>query len=418
MEPVAFVVGRFKEFGTSTERFVKGVLLRCHKLTSQSPIEILKRLQRETFSDLMKLRERQDKVERMLSFYQSGKGGPFQEARTHMKGVINADGALTFIENDYQQGSDNLDRVGTRRGIDLRFIFETSVRQRDNLIAEFLASHCCLFNHSNMNGSPLALSKLVYFANICDSLSAVFTPLGAQCTDFETTSFQQGRYESISSSFSPPLFHQSESCGLGFIVKGSNLSASLAGLVSGSGEELSFVGNIVPSIFGQVSFKPSEEGRLTMSGIWQARRPSQPLKLGPIALPRGSSNKRSTVNSSVEGSSSATPSNVGFISSSSIALRLESQFDESNIVDCYVEMWKSSPSLLKWGVSLSDAPRDELGWGLKLGGQIEGHLNQVWLEGFLNFNLGKKAVLQPGILYAVNGESRTPAVLLRSSWFM
>ncbi|KAI0520368.1 hypothetical protein KFK09_007840 [Dendrobium nobile] len=408
MEPVTFVVGRFKEFGKSTERFVKGVLQSCHKRASQGPIETLKRLQREAFSDLMKLRERQDKVERMLSFYQSGKGGPFQEARTHMKGIINADGALMFIENDYQQGSDNLDRLGTRRGIDLRFIFETSIRQRDLLIAEFFASHCSLVNHCNVNGCPLALSKLVYLANICNSLSAVFAPFGAQCTEFGT-SFQQGRYESASPSFSPPLFQQSEGCGLGFIVKGPNLSASLAGLVSGLVEETSFVGNIRQTIFGQVSCKPSEEARLTMSGI---------LKLGPMALPRGNLNKRSTVNVSLEGSSSATPSKVQFLASSSIALMLESQFNETNNLDCWVEMWKSNPGLLKWGISLYDAPRDELGWGFKLGGQIEGNFNQFWLEGFLNFSLGKKAVLQPGILYTVNGESRTPALLLRSSWFM
>ncbi|KAH0466216.1 hypothetical protein IEQ34_006319 [Dendrobium chrysotoxum] len=417
MDPVTFVVGRFKEFGRSTERFVKGVLQSCHKRASQGPIETLKRLQREAFSDLMKLRERQDKVERMLSFYQSGKGGPFQEARTQMKGIINADGALMFIENDYQQGSDNLDRLGTRRGIDLRFIFETSIRQRDLLIAEFFASHCSPVNHSNVNGCPLALSKLVYLANICDSLSAVFAPFGAQCTEFGT-SFQQGRYESASPSFSPPLFQQSEGCGLGFIVKGPNLSASLAGLVSGLVEEASFVGNIRQTIFGQVSCKPSEEARLTMSGIWQTSKSSQLLKLGPMALPRGSLNKRSKVNASLQGSSSATPSTVEFLASSSIALMLESQFNETNNLDCWVEMWKSNPGLLKWGISLYDAPPDELGWGFKLGGQIEGHFNQFWLEGFLNFSLGKKAVLQPGILYTVNGESRTPAILLRSSWFM
>ncbi|XP_020595354.1 uncharacterized protein LOC110035453 isoform X2 [Phalaenopsis equestris] len=290
MEPVAFVVGRFKEFGRSTERFVDGVLQKCRKRASHRPIEILKRLQREAFSDLMKLRERQDKVERILSFNQSGKGGPFQEARTHMKGVINVDEALMFTENDYERGSANLDRAGTRRGIDLRFIFETSIRQRDLLIAEFLATHCSLLNHSYMNQSPLVLSKLVYFANICDSLSAVFTPFRAQCTEFGTTSFQQVGYESRSSFFYPPLFHQSEGCGLGFIVKRANLAASLAGLVSGPGEEASSVRITKPRIFGQVSYKPSEESRLTMSGIWQTRR-----------------KKRTALNSFSEGCSSDSP---------------------------------------------------------------------------------------------------------------
>lgn len=218
--------------------------------------------------------------------------------------------------------------------------------------------------------------------------------------------------------FSPPLFHQSESCALGFIVKGSNLAASLAGLVSFSGEEANFVGDMGPSVFGQVSYKPSEEARLTMSGMWQTRRPSQLLRLGPMVLPRGSSNRMAAVKSCPEGCSSDTPSKLEFIASSSVALMVESQFDDNSSLGCWVEMWKSSPSLMKWGVSLSDAPCDEMGWGLRLGGQIEGRFNQLWLEGFLNFSLGKKAVLQPAILYAVSGECRTPAVLLRSCWFM
>lgn len=156
-----------------------------------------------------------------------------------------------------------------------------------------------------------------------------------------------------------------------------------------------------------------------MSGIWKTASSSQRLNFGPIALPRGSLKRRTIADSCVEECSSAAPMKVAdCIAEASVALMLESQFDESTNLDCWVEMWKSSPSLLKWGVSLSDAPPEELGFGLKVGGQFEEHSNQIWLEGFLNFNLGKKAVIQPGIMYAANGESRTPAVLLRSSWFM
>lgn len=220
------------------------------------------------------------------------------------------------------------------------------------------------------------------------------------------------------SSFSPPLFHQSESCGLGFIVKGSNLAGSLAGLVSRSGEGTSFAGDFEPSIFGQVSYKPSEEAKLTMSGMWQTCKPSQVSKLGSMTSPGISSNRRKAVKSSPEGRSSGAPSNSELIALSSVALMVESQFDESNSVGCWVEMWKSSPSLFEWGASLSDVPADEVGWGLRLGGRIEGSFNQIWMEGFLSFSLGKKAVLQPGILYPVGGECRTPALLLRSTWFM
>lgn len=191
MEPMSVAKDRFKSLGGATERFVKGVLQSFHERATHNPIEVLKRLQREAFSDIMKLRERQEKMERLLSFHQSAKGGLFQEARTRMKGIISVDGAFIFLANNYQQASDNLDRAGARRGIDLRFIFETPIGQRDLLVAEFLARHHSLVDCTKMNGSPLAFSKLVYSINISDWFSAVLVPVGARCIEFGLPSFHQ-----------------------------------------------------------------------------------------------------------------------------------------------------------------------------------------------------------------------------------
>lgn len=57
-------------------------------------IDILKRLQREAFSEIMKLRDRQEKVERMIS----SKGGSFQEtSSTHVRGEVDVLGAVLMM---------------------------------------------------------------------------------------------------------------------------------------------------------------------------------------------------------------------------------------------------------------------------------------------------------------------------------
>ncbi|XP_043713081.1 uncharacterized protein LOC122661668 isoform X2 [Telopea speciosissima] len=64
----------------------------------------------------MKLRDRQDKVERMLSFYRSSKGNPFQEASTRVKGEVDVVGALLLVDYIYRQTCGTLDRAGVRTG--------------------------------------------------------------------------------------------------------------------------------------------------------------------------------------------------------------------------------------------------------------------------------------------------------------
>jgi hypothetical protein len=82
-----------------------------------------------------------------------------------------------------------------------------------------------------------------------------------------------------------------------------------------------------------------------------------------------------------------------------------------------VEGW-SSRGPVRWGCCLSDTPEHVLGWGVRMGGTSEGEKHRPHLEGFLSFNLGRGGKLQPGLVYVMEGEKRTPALVLRSSWFM
>lgn len=128
----------------------------------------------------MKLRDRQDKVERMLTFYKSAKGSPFQEASTHVRGEVDVLAALLMMDSVDEQKIEAIERSGIRTGIQSRFTFETTIREKDTFVAEFVASEKEL---GGTFGGPLSLSKILYAANVSDWFSAVAIPVGARCRD-------------------------------------------------------------------------------------------------------------------------------------------------------------------------------------------------------------------------------------------
>lgn len=148
-------------------------------------IEILKRLQREAFSDLMKLRDRQEKVEQIISSYKLSKEGPFQEASTHVKGEVDVLGAMLMMGNTDEESFNGLDREEVRPGLLSRFMFETSLRETDRLVAELVAGYKGEGNHSEVSGNQLSLAKVFYKAEINDWLSAVAIPVGAHFRDID-----------------------------------------------------------------------------------------------------------------------------------------------------------------------------------------------------------------------------------------
>lgn len=133
----------------------------------------MKRLQRQAFYDIMQLRERQEKVERVISLFKATKVGPFAEESTRVKGVINVAGSLPRDISEAESG------------ISSRFVFEAPVRKKDSLFAELSTDHR-LSQENDQIETPFALSKLMYLSNINDSFSVAAVPKGARCKDFST----------------------------------------------------------------------------------------------------------------------------------------------------------------------------------------------------------------------------------------
>ncbi|KAE9456919.1 hypothetical protein C3L33_11177, partial [Rhododendron williamsianum] len=421
MEPVASAVDKLKGFAKSTQDFANGVVSHwTGNPNRRNPIEILKRLQREAFSDLMKLRDRQDKVERILSFYKSSKGSPFQEASTHVRGEVDVLGALLFMDNDSQQNFSAIRRSGIRTGVHSRLTFETTIREKDTLVTEFVSN---VTGHDDVLGSPLSLAKVLYAANISDWFSVAAIPVGAHCRDvgISTNSPHQKKALTNYSSLGPPLLNLCNGSAIGLMVRKSNIVASLAQFVSGLGMQPSSVGfTQCFSTFGQVVCQLSRSTKLSLLGIHQVPKfSSQEVRLGALAIPVGIFRRRNISEMTREASApiigAQTSENVP---TGSIALMLESELDESTRIGGWFEMKRCNPRHLQWAVSIADTPDDEFGWGLSLGGLIQGpkSWDHFQVETFLNFNFGKRFSLQPALIYVMDGSTQFPSLMLRSNW--
>lgn len=392
MDPVASVVDQFKGFTVSTREFINGFMQNQDASSCRNPIEILKRLQREAFSDIMKLRDRQEKVERVLSFYKSTKGNPFQEQdNTRVRGEVDVLGAFSL----HQQNFNAVNRAGVRDGINTRFIFETTVRQKDDVAAEFVANQSSL---GDGLGNALSLAKVFYKANLSDWCSAIAVPLGGQCRDvaIATTSSNQGKGLTEFSYLGPPLLGQNNGSAVGLTVRRSNIIASIAQFVSRQDMQLP------SSSVGSSSYSFSTFGHVVCQ--W-----SRGIKLSLMGLLNQIAKSSSLVERETEKEN---------ISDGLIALMVESELDESSRIGGWVEMKRSNPKSLQWAVTISDYPEDELGWGLSIGGINQGPMSceHFQVEASLNFNMSKRFSLQPGIVYVVDRSGQIPALILRSTW--
>ncbi|RLM54287.1 hypothetical protein C2845_PM10G21590 [Panicum miliaceum] len=275
-------------------------------------VDILKRLQRQAFYDILQLRERQEKVERVLSLFKASKVGPFAEESTQVKGVINVAGSLS----------------------------------RDSSEAES----------------------------------------GAKCDDFsDDPNLREGHWlASLHSSLRPPLLIRSHKYAGGLILRSKNFAVSLAELISVAGKPLNAgEANSVFTEFGQFSYQMPDDIKLTLSAACH----------GPSVIPQ----KRK-------------PTAGGCID-------VELKIDEDSRIGAWIEInRKSNPRLPRWALTLSDTPEDDLGWGLSLRRGTDAKPQRFQVEGFLNLHLGKKAAVQPGIVFNVDGRRCTPALVFHSSW--
>ena len=117
----------------------------------------LRRLQREAFEDLLRVRERLDKLEFYTGLRPSKTQSSFGDgsAKTRLKGEVCAGGAFVLLDDQSsRQSRAALEQAGLHTGLDVRFTFETSYREKDVMITE------CSAGHSGSDGSVLDLGGL------------------------------------------------------------------------------------------------------------------------------------------------------------------------------------------------------------------------------------------------------------------
>ncbi|GMI81259.1 hypothetical protein like AT1G11320 [Hibiscus trionum] len=406
MDSIALAVEKLKGFA---QDLVKGPA----SSSCRNPIEILKRLQRESFSSLMKLKDRQDKVERLLSFYKNSKDNPFRESRTLLKGEVDLLGAVLFMSKVDEKHWDGVGRAGIGTGVDSRFRFETTVGDKDSVGVELLADRKWVAsNDGDVHGTPLSLSKLFYKANATDRFSAIAIPFGAHVKDLDVASdFYLQEEKGLSGlSIGPPLMHQQTGSAIGVTMRMSNIIASLAQSVSGRGNEHCL------STFGQVVCHFPLGLKLSFLGL--CRGPilaGRNIHLGAIAIPVGFS--RPLEDADITDDETSSPLTTKTPDFGSIALKLESQLDEYKRFSGWIEMKQANPEHFEWAVNFSDTSEDVYGWGMSLGG-VEGPGNQghFQVESYVKLNPFKRFSLKPGVAYVGNGNSRTLAIVLRSNW--
>ncbi|XP_023765828.1 uncharacterized protein LOC111914287 [Lactuca sativa] len=381
IEPLGFVVDKFKGFTKSTQDFANGVLHNIGLSRRRHPIEILKRLQRDAFSDIMKLRDRQDKVERLLSF-KSSKVSPLAETSTRVKGEIEVLGLLLMIDRIHEENQDAISRTGIKTGINSKFTFETTIREKDTLKAEFVATDRGQFDGLS---TPLSLGKVVFDAKINEWCSLTTVLLGGRCIDLMKQGVTNG----------PPLLNQDIGSGISLTMTKSNVIGTLAQFV-GTTHWL--------STFGQVAYQLSGSTKVLLLGINQVPKIlGQDGFLGPMCLPIGVFRR----------------DGIRREGGRSVALVLESELDSSTRVGGWVEMNRSDtdndtvPYGTRWGVSVSDLPEDDFGWGLRVGGSA---FERFEVEVFSKMNLGEKYLLQPSLVFVVDGSTKFPALMMKSSW--
>ncbi|KFK35675.1 hypothetical protein AALP_AA4G022600 [Arabis alpina] len=423
MDPIASVLEKVKGFAKSSQDLVSRQFGFHENPSRQNPIEILKRLQREAFSDLMKLRDRQEKVERIISSYKLSKGGPFQETSTHVKGEVNALGAMLMMGNTDEESLNELNREGVRPGLLSRFMFETSLRETDKLVAELVAGYNGEGNHGEVLGNQLSLAKVFYKAEISDWFSAVAIPVGAHFRDIDAdvVSSYQGMNLTEVSELGPPLLNQHNGSAIGLTVRKSNVAASLAqSILNLKAEQSLNATNRCFRTFGQVTCHILRGVKLSLLGCHQILTPSNNNlhSTGAITFPVSFLRRRIAM----EPESSAPPlemsRSMDHVSSSSIALKLDSLMDESTRIGGWVEMQNPREKQVKWSLSITDKPEDEVGWGMSVGGVVDGSRNhdRFQVESYLKFNIGSRFSLSPGLVYLTNSNGRTIGLMLQSHW--
>lgn len=81
----------------------------------------MKRLQRETFPDVMRLMDKHEQIDRILSMYRAGMGFHFPELPVRAKVALDAVGALLLVDDEeLDHAREILGEAGNRTGLNSR----------------------------------------------------------------------------------------------------------------------------------------------------------------------------------------------------------------------------------------------------------------------------------------------------------
>ncbi|KAL2634500.1 hypothetical protein R1flu_005979 [Riccia fluitans] len=431
----------------------------------------LRRLQREAFSDLLKVRERLDKLEHKTGLRGKTHGDSLTGARTNLRGEVSSGGAFIIAEDSACVHSrSSLQHAGLKTGLDVRFTFETPVREGDTLTTQVGVGQGSGLGDGNSFGGPLSLQKINYVAQINDSLSLSVAPLGARASDMsDTINHLQGQALTTFAGSGPALYQHCKGSAIGASLRSSSVLLSMAQFLSGWG---SSTADVTPeplclSTLAQFMFQPCDHVVLSLSAVnnvW----PSPPTltssglhwsEMGPLILcktitrpsgafifnpvrPQHASSVISQGTLPTESWSPGDSTRNRGIAMQSVAVAGEIDLGHRVSLAGWAQVergdWLSEfeKKEFQWHVSLAKCTGQNVNWGLSVGrrkredwhddglsavvgdGPDDPSTSQMQTEAFVRMGCGKGFTLQSGFVYIVDRYSQTPAFMLRSSWTM
>lgn len=449
----------------------------------------------------MRVKERLDKLEYHTGLRTSKENTSFGEggSRTNLRGKVSAGGDFVFLDDESSRHSRAaLEQAGLHTGLDVRFTFEISYRERD-MTTECSAGHSG--SDGSILGGPISVTKLVYNAYVTNDFNVVIAPLGAHGNDVtETVNPLQGHALTQFARVGPAMYHDCVGSALGATLRGKAALVSLSQFLSGWGTECLLSDGPVNSgplclcTLAHIMFQPWKNSVFSLSAdnrFW----PSPPLpsfrglhwsEMGPLVLSKSHHSRKNSESISLPMSNpryfrtsmdsmsmrdyralSDNPSGYsanaswgttygepgrgiitipGTHGSAMQSIAVAGEIDVGAKVslagwaqaDREYSLQENENKEIEWGVSLTKTVGTTAGWGLcvgtskvdlwdaarnedprymgardSLGGPCD---TQLQLEAFLKLNMGRGFTLQPGLLYLLNKQSQTPALVLRSSW--
>eukprot|EP00252_Welwitschia_mirabilis_P009294 TRINITY_DN21779_c0_g1_i1.p1 TRINITY_DN21779_c0_g1~~TRINITY_DN21779_c0_g1_i1.p1 ORF type:complete len:458 (-),score=79.41 TRINITY_DN21779_c0_g1_i1:122-1495(-) len=437
---------------------VRHVTYFFQRVTTNSPIQILKRLQREVFSDLVKIKDRLYVLEKRWTQYnQDGMSG----TKTQLKGEVNTAGI--FLLGHALSGAQltSLHQTRVKAGLQTKFKFDTFFRERDILVTEFISGQSFI-NDNAFLGAPLSLGKVLYSAHINDALSICFAPFGGKAKDsaFLPNLLQDCGLTDFSNT-GPEIFRQCQGSSIAGTLKCENFAFSLGRYLSNfsryESESLQGILNTktstCSSTLGQIAFQPVEGILFAVTYLNRflssTSTPSLKLlnwgKFGSLSLhdfcSQGSQNpdRFSRTPDDQQLISDHSSSFAEDVMTHSIAVQTDVELKDGIRfggwlqIDGPITFQKKAEKSLQWFIGISELPENEGGWGLGIGRSRNGPLtnlpcqtrdfdapevptSQMQVEAFLSFHLGKGFTFNPGLLYTLDKNGHTPAMVLRTNW--